>query len=216
MGETIRLGKEYVSGATDNESHVELDFHSLKLFDKEGNEYFAVDDMRDRSGYTELTEYATGDGTKDFFIMSFTIVTVTSLEVDGAPVTAYHISPTDAREIVFDNGAPAAGSTIKVVYITSSASAKSYTFGYRDTTKPVGAMSVAEGYMTAAQGQYSHAEGVMTNAKGKFAHAEGMQTTASGGASHAEGMNTIASGEGSHAGGSHTTAAYTNQTAIGS
>ena len=80
------------------------------------------------------------------------------------------------------------------------------TIGSRESGKPVGMYSLADGYYVSATGKYSHAEGEYTTASGFYSHAEGNYTTASGFSSHAEGDYTTAVGGFSHAEGYYVSA----------
>ena len=53
---TVRIGKAFVNGASDNESHMELDYHSLQMIDKNGTTYFHVSDLRGANGTVEVTD----------------------------------------------------------------------------------------------------------------------------------------------------------------
>ena len=55
-GSGVRLGKEYVQNATNNESHMELDYHSLQMADKEGETYLHVSDLRLNNGMYTAAE----------------------------------------------------------------------------------------------------------------------------------------------------------------
>lgn len=181
------------------ESHLELDYHSMQLIDKEDYAYFHVSDLRDSDGY--ITDSFTGDGsnkTFEFATESSSIGTVT-VTVDGTEVTS-GVTKSTVR-VVF-SAAPASGSVVKVRYEPLAANAdrlKAYSFGRREPNRKIGLYSTAEGSNTEASGSYSHAEGFRTTASGIFSHAEGNGATASGENSHAEGNHTHASGRSSHA-----------------
>lgn len=49
FGEITRIGKE-------DESHLEMDYHSLKMIDKEGNIYLNISDLRDANGTATVTK----------------------------------------------------------------------------------------------------------------------------------------------------------------
>ena len=80
----------------------------------------------------------------------------------------------------------------------------SHAEGYQTTS--IGSSSHAEGKDTISSGNFSHAEGNNTKSSGAYSHSEGYLTTASGTAAHAEGYKTTASNDGSHAEGYNTTA----------
>lgn len=205
FGESTRIGKA-------GESRMMLDFHSQRMIDRDGNEYFKVEDLRDESGTLEVTDTFDSDGESRVYVLTFTATdtdyTVTVSDGSGGTVTK------EATRVTFDTY-PTAGATITVTYMTASELAKSYTLGRRDATADVGAMSVAEGLDTAASGRQSHASGNLTTASGTNSYAGGARTTASGRNSRATGEDTTASGWGSHADGLHTIAGSNYQTAIG-
>lgn len=226
--DVTRIGKEYVAGATDNESHLELDYHSLLLVDNESNPYFYVSDLRNKEDIYLATDGYYADGTTYRFQLAlkaerlrrvnvqgtfYTIGTDVVLESDGVTVNFYRIPP--------------AGEFIFIESETVSPEAKALTFGWR-TQGNIGGMSVvegssraqgsyshAEGFWTKADGNYSHSEGYYAKASGTHSHAEGSNTTASGGNSHAEGYDTTAKGNYSHAQNYHTSANWDSQTTIG-
>ena len=215
-GDGARFGRAYVDGVTDNESHLELDYHSLQLIDKDGNTYFHVSDLRGTDGTAEVVDEFVGDGSTYYFELSFDAAdtSYTVVVSDGSGGTV-HKKP---FLVEFDMP-PSEGATITATYTTKSTRAKAYTLGTRSTGN-VGSMSVAEGERviasgitshaeggyTTASGHSSHAEGDYSIASGLSSHAEGWITTASGGYSHAEGWRSKASGEYSHAEGYQTTA----------
>lgn len=194
-GDNTKIGKT-------NDTHLEMDYHSLQLIDKEDNSYFYVSDLRNTQG--EMTETFTGDGsTKTFFCM-VRIASVSFVSINGVETSAYAFS---GMGVSFTT-VPANGAEIVVKYIpteTEKGRLKAYTFGIRGSGK-VGAMSVAEGLNTVASGLLSHAEGNATNAQKNYSHAEGISTTASYGA-HAEGGHTNAYSDFAHAEGYYTEAA---------
>lgn len=206
-------------GVTDNtQSYLCLDYHSMRMIDKEGNGYFEIKDLRDKNGEYDATDNFVGDGnTVSFHLTYQAINTSYTVLLNGIEVTS-GVSKHDTY-FYFDVS-PAIGDIISVNYTTYSVLAKYYTLGVRNANGSFGAMSLAEGYDTIASGAYSHAEGYSTTASGEcshaegsgtiasglYSHAEGEETTASGRLSHAEGIGTIASGDYSHAEGYSTTA----------
>lgn len=181
-------------GSSSN-SHVSLDYHSMKLVDREGDTYFHVSDLRGMDGTAEMVDVFTGDGITRTFRMGLTATnttyTVSVSDSSGGAVTKTTSYVTFATS-------PTRGSTITITYTTASSYAKAYTLGVRGSGN-VGSYSVAEGVGCVAGGTYSHAEGDASSAVGQFAHAEGNSTSAQGPSSHAEGANTAARGPYSHA-----------------
>lgn len=186
-------------------SHIELDYHSLKLVDKEGNTYFYVSDLRGQDGTAEIVDKFTGDGTKKSFALTSmatdTSYTVVVSDSSGGTITKL------VNQVMFSD-APTDGAVITVTYQSNSTLLKAYTFGRRGAGT-VGSFSVSEGYGTIASGVYAHAEGCATSALGTDSHAEGNYSESSGSSSHAEGMRATASGTSSHAEGTQTTASGT-------
>lgn len=185
---TVRIGKAYVSGATDNENHMELDYHSLQLVDKENNTYFYVSDLRGQNGSVTITDTFTGDGSTKVFYLSNFRGGAGTVKVNGSTVTSgFTVSQTT---ITF-NTAPSDGASITIEYPCVSEFAKGYSFGIRANGN-IGSMSVCEGLGCIAEGRQAHAEGNETQAKGVYSHAEGSLTVALDVMSHAEGRETTA------------------------
>ena len=203
-----RIGRDYDSQASDNESHIELDYHSMRFIDKEGGTYFHVSDLRGRDGYATLTETFDGTGSKTEFLVNLPArsVETTSVETsDSQAITVVSIESRYHREITV-SPAPSAGSTVYITYQTNDPLAKAYTFGQRLEGSTIGVFSVTEGSDTTASGYYSHAEGYKTAATREFSHAEGSRTLSSGIGSHAEGNRTTSSSTAGHAEGEDTVA----------
>lgn len=178
------------------ESHLEGDYHSLQLLDKEGDAYFYVSDLRDSGGTASVEDSFIGNGSTTSFVLSNTASdTAYTVKLDGSVVTS-GITKTTTK-VTFSTP-PSSGHEVLVSYTTTSQSAKAYTFGVRGSGN-VGAMSVASGASCDASGYSSTAEGGQTAASGKYSHAENEKTTASGRSAHAEGYNSTASGSYSHA-----------------
>lgn len=181
--DVIRIGKG-------GETRTEIDFHSLKLIDKEGTSYVWFSDLRDAEGY--VPEKFIGDGETTQFYITVLPKTVIEVTIDGTPTAAYTRS---GRLFTFTT-APASDSEIIIkyeLYSTNIAEAKAYTLGLRKANSPIGAVSMAEGVNTIASGAYSHVEGRASKAIGYYSHAEGHNTTAQNESCHAEGYSTFAS-----------------------
>lgn len=206
-GETIIIGKPYVPGATDNESRMEIDYHSLKMTDFFDDEYFHISNLVDKDGnICEEFNAPKEGGTNLKFQVQFGIFDVSSVKVDGVELTQDVDYTRSGRTFTFLISI-SSNALISIKYITSPlnmAAAKAYTIGLR--TGAVGISSFAEGFSITASGPYSHAEGYLTNASGNKSHAEGYETTASGVGSHAEGREAKANKDYSHAEGYYTTA----------
>lgn len=177
-----------------DESHAEIDYHSLQLIDKEGSAYFHVSDLRDHTGSADVTETFTGDGFSYSFYLKWPITSVTSVTVNGTAVS-YYVSDTN----VVLSTTPAQNAEIVVDYRTDSDQIKAYTLGTRRDDVALGPMSVAAGGEVGASGEASHAEGAGTVAAGDYSHSEGSATLANGIASHVEGRGSTTRGAASHA-----------------
>lgn len=211
------------------ESHVELDYHSLQLVDKEGDAYFHVSDLREADGYVTDTFVADGSTTEfDLMVMADSTNSMT-VYVDDVETTS---GITKYTQYIKFYTAPTNNAVIKVRYIPWELEArylKAYSIGLRAQNQHIGTYSYAEGRDVTASGNYSHAEGrnttasaphshaegQYTTASGEYSHVEGRNATAGGNFSHAEGRGTVASGHFSHAQNEYTAAASEAQTAIG-
>lgn len=208
------------------ESHLTGDYHSLRLVDKDGDAYFYVSDLRDRTGTVSVEDVFTADGTTRMFLLSVransTDYTVTVSDGSGGTVTKSDLA-------VSFSTAPSVGASIVVEYVTEDPGATAFTYGSRDSNETVGMGSAvlgfgayasdfaahAEGYYTGAGGRCSHAEGIGSTASGASSHAEGGYTEATAQDSHAEGYQTHASGDAAHAEGLVTRASGTDSHAEG-
>ena len=214
-GEVARIGKE-------SESRIELDFHSLKLIDKDGNTYLHVSDLRDVNGSATISEtFVVDDSTEitsnstrfelSYLIKSPIADNIVSVVVNGITRYADEYGIYTSEDSVNPHHYLSIytvlnlGQIVQIEYVTGSA-VRAFSFGQRDSNSFVGAESFVEGYDNIASGRISHAEGRLTEASGMYSHAEGNGTEASGHISHAEGNGTEASGWFSHAEGNSTKA----------
>ena len=196
------FGKDGAQIGKSEESHIEMDYHSMRLIDWEQESYFYVSDLRDHTGIAEITEYVIGDGETRAFRIQVEGV-VSSVKVDDEEITNY--SAYDMGVTIHEP--PERGAVVEIKYTTTSKYAKAYTLGTRSSlrTPTVGLMSYVLGGMCAAGGAYSVAEGFNNGALGTMSHAEGSYSEASGACSHAEGQS-IASGTSAHSEGNLTQA----------
>lgn len=201
FGETMQVGR-------DGESHVELDYRSLQLVDKDGNTYFHVSDLRGVDGIFEATDSFEGEGNKSSFQLMFRAVSTDyTVAVNGVEVTSGVVK--EESRFLFSGNPPADGDAVTATYRTSDSAAKAYTLGIREEGSAIGAMSLAEGRENVASGAYSHAEGYNVSASAHSSHAEGTDTKAVGHSAHAEGEYTTASASSAHAEGYGATASGT-------
>lgn len=204
-----RFGADGAQIGLNDESHLALDYHSIRMVDKDGVSYLHVSDLRDSDGF--VTDDFEGNGVATTFTLSARAENTASMVVslNGQVVTS---GITKSTVSVRFSTAPGNGVAIAIKYLPDpiySEWIKAYTFGRRLPLRPVGLGSLAEGYDTTASGIRSHAEGTSTTASGSSSHAEGYGTTASGSYSHAEGYRTTANavyGACSHSEGAETTA----------
>ena len=172
-----------------NSSHINIDYHSLQLIDKEGNTYVHLSDLRDASGNATVTETFEGDGTKVTFVVAFhQITSVVEVALDGEPTSAY----TKMDNWFTFSQAPSDGTVITITYVTKSNMVKAFTFGSRVANAMLGAFSTVIGSLCEASGLYSLAEGENTVARGEGSHTEGFGSVALGRWSHAQNWQTIA------------------------
>ena len=207
---TASFGSAGAQIGKSDESHIEMDYHSMRLIDKDGNEFFKVEDFRDQSGEASIVETWVGDGLTTAFTLSY-MATGTGYTVS--------VNGTVASTTNTDHGftfptAPVSGAVIMADYRTIEA-VQSMTFGTRDEDMPVGASSVTEGSFNTASGMRSHAGGDTSTASGNCSFAHGAVAKATGFGSHAEGIKTEASGDYSHAQNDGTIAQGRSQTALG-
>ena len=195
-------------------SHIEMDYHSLKLIDKDSNTFLHVSDLRDSNGVATVTETFVGNGVATAYNLYF----IYAILDDSYIVNVSDSSGgtvTKARNRVTFESPPTDQALITVTYHTQSSKVKAFTFGSRADNSTVGAYSVAMGSNVTSSGAFSFAGGSNTITSGDSSHAEGSGTTASGSGSHAEGLNTTASGYGSHAEGRQSTASGSGSHAEG-
>lgn len=226
----VCIGKPYDQSDSENESHVELDYRSFNLFDKEGDSYLRVMDMRDRNGIIEQSFKATG--ITKVYEVAVQVQSVSSVSVDGVATTDY----TRSGQRITLGSMPAQNANVVIRYTPDSSveqTAKYFTFGTRGEgissgLRNVGALSSAFGFEVVASGGYSFASGYHSKASGAHAHAFGFNANAGGNTSFAanaayangkfsfaEGYMAVANGERSHAQNEYTNATKRAQTVIG-
>ena len=218
-GSGARIGKTA-------ESHIEMDYHSLRLIDTDGNSYFHVSDMRDRSKryrtYDTVEYIATGapsyttkqEGFTSLQVYKETFTNTYGDSIDiisqGWPEWTISDSTATRSESFYQSYQSRSIDTTKPVTVVYAVDYEmsgtvALTFGSRSGT--VGVKSFAAGEDVEASGYSSYAEGYGTTASGNYSHAEGQWSTASGGIAHSEGLSTTAAGSMSHAEG-HLTEAH--------
>jgi len=161
-------------GRSDN-SHIEMDYRSMKLIDRNANTYVDFHDMRDANGYSTITKSITSDGVSTriniFPMASSTNYTVT---VSGS----YSGTITKALSYIDFSTPPNGGATITITYTTNEDTAKAYTLGLRYPNSDIGPLSIALGNRVKALGGCSIAAGTNTEAKGENSVSFGDHTKA--------------------------------------
>lgn len=137
-----RIGKAYNPQASDNESHMELDYHSMKLIDKENDTYFHVSDLRGEDGFALIVQH---HRTASTLLTLFYEPVSNSIVVtkDGVEITFSYDSSTN--RISFQR-TDTSEHDIEIRYSSASDECKNLTFGTRSTSNyPDGPMSVSFG-----------------------------------------------------------------------
>ena len=189
------------------ESHLEMDYHSMQLVDKENHTYFHVSDLRtigeDGIYAAVIEEWRSGTGSNRYYLNYPSVEAPISITVDGVAQVEdtdyYYSNDSTYGTIYFISQYPPQDAEIIFKYRSTTWMAKAYTLGIRNEPSTKGMLSVAIGSNVKAQAYASCAEGLGTNAEGAYSHAEGCQAKAIATASHAEGWGTEASGWYSHA-----------------
>ena len=202
------FGASGVQIGQDGQTRVLQDYHSMKMIDKEGNEYFHVSDLRNQTGNVEETFL--GDGANNAFAVGDTPTATIKVTINGVETTNYTVTD----DVYTFSTAPALNAVIVIEYTPTNAQrAKAFTFGARTQNQKIGFYSCAEGFNVTAGGNYSHAEGVGGVAMGKASHSES-NGAAHGDYSHGEGTS-FAIGKCSHAQNNDTIAYSDDQTSLG-
>lgn len=193
-GELAKFGQESQIGQ-ESGTFLGIDSRSMRLTDGASSQtYFEAADLRGDDGVATLTSTYIADGITatqayEIFILPLeSIEEVTGVTLDGTATTRFYVQ--NLNEVVVENTTK--GQTVAITYTTESVLAKAYTLGIRRGGGDVGAMSVAEGIYTMAQGAMAHAEGSWTQANGEASHAGGESTTANGPRSFAHGTDVVA------------------------
>lgn len=149
----IQIGEEV-------KSHLEMDYHSLQLKDKDGNIYFHVSDLRDEEGKAELTETFPADsGTSNTFTLSYPATQILSVSyytmgifppVTGDIDSSHYTYTSSTRKLAlqspYNAGSYLTSSYVYIVqYETRSDQLKAFTFGTRESTHDAGYYSVSMG-----------------------------------------------------------------------
>ena len=138
---------------TSNEVHAEIDFNSFELYDKNGNKYFSVGDLRGANGLAHIVNTIYASGSSYYFAITPTIQDTATATVtyNGTAITTGFTLTSNG--ITFST-LPQAGDVIVVEYDTSSP-AYHYDNGTRETGTEIGYGSVVGGLHQTASGTHS-------------------------------------------------------------
>lgn len=207
------------------ESRVDIDFHSMKLIDANGESYFIANDLRDASGLSIIKQTFTATyAMYDNSGIIYPIYTPVTQIVDVVDENGE--SWLDEVSIDLKNAGTAneyfdistqyddSGTQLTIIYKSTSV-AYNYLLGTYKVGGNAGPYSAVIGKNNEASGVASIAEGSNTSAKGFGCHAEGVGTLATYSldyaekvGAHAEGVNSKAFGLGAHAEGYDTRSTY--------
>lgn len=208
-----------------NQNHVEMDFNSFNMLDRENHAFYTVEDLRDEDGVFEYKETFPAQETVTDYGLQFAPVYDEATELYAIEVkhgsttlvqgTDYTVDVTASASRLYASVVMAheyATGEFTVTYTTENDKSKRVMLAGSSTAFNIrnGAMSSAFGDYVVASGYASHAEGAGAVASGYASHAEGGHepgdlvwddalTTASGYCSHAEGDETHATGNTAHA-----------------
>ena len=207
------------------ESRADIDFHSMKLIDANGESYFIANDLRDVSGLSIIKQTFTATSAMyDNSGIIYPIYTPVTQIVDVVDENGE--SWLDEVSIDLKNAGTAneyfdistqhddSGTQLTIIYKSTSV-AYNYLLGTYKVGGNAGPYSAVIGKNNEASGVASIAEGSNTSAKGFGCHAEGVGTLATYSldnaekvGAHAEGVNSKAFGLGAHAEGYDTRSTY--------
>ena len=135
LDELAVFGADGAQLGKNGESRLLLDYHSLKMIDKEGNVYFHISDLRDTTGTAQIAETFTGTGSKEAFSLSAKAVN-TSYSVEAyVDLWDYVGDVLEGPDFISFENAPPQYSTITINYRTSSDEIIERSFQGDGTTK---------------------------------------------------------------------------------
>jgi len=200
--DVIILGKE-------SDVHAEIDFNSFELYDKGGESYLSIGDIREATGEAEYTYQVTADGSTTQFIFYPVAKSTSSVKVyvNNSQVTSGITVTTSA--VTFAT-APAYRSVVAIKYTTAKP-VYHYDLGTRDSGQK-GYFSFAAGQYIIASGGFSSASGGYNNrATGEYSHIGGGRENQAGG-----GLSSVGGGDNNKAtGGGSTVSGGVSNTASG-
>lgn len=113
LTELATFGADGAQIGQDGKSHIEMDYHSLQLIDKEGNTYFHAFDLRTNRYDETVEETFTGDGATKQFYLNYEAKSLVSA-TDSSDQT--NIGALFNTFVVEFPNAPAVGATVTVIY----------------------------------------------------------------------------------------------------
>ena len=151
-------------------SRAEFDLNSFELFDKYGNKFASIGDLRDANGLANTSVEYTSIGQQEFSLIPRANTNYQpTVTVNGTVVSVQYFAFNHVRLAT-----PAVG-TVNISYVTDQA-VYHYDLGDRTSGRPIGAGSVALGFGSEASFIYSTVGGGANN------KAKHMYTVVSGGA----------------------------------
>ena len=224
------FGKDGAQIGMNGTSHINLDYHSLQLVDKEGLPYMHISDLRNAEGVLDIHDSFTTDderGAGWYYLTANANSTDYVVKVNGVERTG-QVEKYEVRFRFTNMPYPTDGDVIEAFYTSEDSRLKAYTLGTRAENAGVGIFSRAFGYDNEASGEYSSVDGYKCVASGIYSRATGFETIARGAYAttegclteandyaHAEGDECKALGAGSHAEGSNTRTSKPNAHAEG-
>ena len=135
------------------QSHVQVDFNSFELYDKDGNLYAYMGDLRDANGVAEIVETFETTASTSYVDVQLPILSVDSITINGTETSDYSVSSGYNKRIQFSPSI-ASGKTIVVNYKTEGAAYR-YDIGTRASGSEIGASSAVLGKDNTASGSES-------------------------------------------------------------
>ena len=198
-----------------NDTHLEMDFRSIKGKDKEGNKFFDIGDLRDANGVAEAEDLFDADGDTNVFTLTFHATSILHVYVLGDETDNYTFDDAN-NTVTVSTSVAQSGDPVEIFYLTDTIVAKAYTLGIRATSPPSkGFMSVAMGYNNKATAKHSVVMGYNNWADGAQSLALGNDCKTTGQQSLAGGLHSIAEGNRSFAFGLSAYTSGLNSGAVG-
>ncbi len=219
------FGTDGVTIGLIGETRADIDFHSMKLIDTNGESYFIANDLRDASGLSIIKQtftatYAMYDNSGIIYPIYTPVTQIVDVVDENGESWLGEVSidleNAGTANEYFDISTQSddSGTQLTIIYKSTSV-AYNYLLGTYKAGGTAGPYSAVIGKNNEASGVASIAEGSNTSAKGFGCHAEGVGTLATYSmdyaeqvGAHAEGVNSKAFGLGAHAEGYDTRSTY--------